>query len=62
MNFKGIPKTEKVWVKYVDGVIKYAITSDPSRTRYKLYTIDNDKATYTKHSAASPLDLEKYIT
>lgn len=61
-KLKGIPKSETVWVRYIDGVIKYAITSDPARTKYKLYTVDGNVATYTKHSATSPLDLEKYIT
>lgn len=61
-KLKGIPKSETVWVRYINGVIKYAITSDIARTKYKLYTVDDNTATYTKHSAASPLDLEKYIT
>lgn len=62
-KLKGIPKSETIWVRLdVNGVIKYAITSDPARTKYKLYTVDGDVATYTKHSATSPLDLEKYIT
>ena len=61
-NLKGIPKSETVWVRYTDGEIKYAITSDAARTKYKLYTVDGHTATYTKHSAISPLDLEKYIS
>ena len=61
-QLKGIPKSETVWVRYKDGEIKYAITQDASRTKYKLYTVDGNTATYTKHGATSPLDLEKYIS
>lgn len=62
MEIKGIPKTERIWVKRTtrEGEIYY-ITSKATRDFYFLYKVEGDKAVKLGKSK-SPTDLEeKYI-
>ena len=57
------PKNEILWVQIFDlqDKLTHIITSDLHRETYKLYQVNGDNLTYTKHKATNPLDLEKYI-
>lgn len=58
----GIPKTEIIWVQQCENdIIKFIITSDKLRIKYKLYKIVDNKAVYTKHNSENPTQLEKYM-
>ena len=62
MAVKGIPKTERIWVKRItEKGETYYITSKDTRDYYFLYKMDGDKAVKLG-KAKSPLELEqKYI-
>ncbi len=57
------PKNEILWVQIFDlqDKLTHVITSDLHRETYKLYQVNGDNLTYTKHKTTNPLDLEKYI-
>lgn len=57
------PKNEILWVQIFDlqDKLTHVITSDLHRETYKLYQVNGDSLTYTKHKTTNPLDLEKYI-
>lgn len=58
MAVKGIPKTERVWVKRVTDREVYYITSKDTRDCYFLYRMDGDKA-IKLNKGKSPTELEK---
>ena len=57
------PKNEILWEQFINSKdeVAYIVTSDPYRSNYKLYTIDDGKSIYTKHKAENPRDLDKWI-
>ena len=58
---KGIPNSEIVWVKHINGDDIYYITSKPSRECYYIYKLENKQSKKLGQSK-SPLTLEeKYI-
>lgn len=61
-QIKGIPKSEEVCTRIGDAEhpLIYVLTKDKS-SNYKLYSVDNYKATYTKHKSNNPLKLEKFM-
>ena len=62
--FKGVPSTETVWLQVLKqdtDIVLYVVTSDKLRQWYKLYSVADNKATYTKHKAQDPRELDKYI-
>ena len=58
-----IPKNETLWLQAFDkdNNLTHVITSDQHRAAYKLYEVDGDKLTYTKHKSSNPRDLDKWI-
>ena len=59
-NIKGIPKTEKIWVKQTtrSGNIYYITSKEYDRSLYYLYKMDGDKA-IKLGKAKSPLIFDK---
>lgn len=63
-SFKGVPSTETVWLQVLKqdtDIVLYVVTSDKLRQWYKLYSVVDNKAIYTKHKARDPRELDKYI-
>ena len=64
-DFKGIVKSEIVWVQHIiDGFPLYITTSDKNRTIYYLYKYSSKDNKYikTNHQSNDPIKLEeKYI-
>ena len=58
---KGIPKFEKIMVRYYkeNDILDYIITTDRYRN-YKLYYYKDGQAVYSKHKSSDPLELEEY--
>ena len=62
-TMKGIPKSEEVCVwHYNEGgsELLFATTRD-YKGMYKLYSIDNGVAIFTKKKSKNPLDFNEYI-
>lgn len=61
--FKGIPKSEKIVLKYSNkDKLLYIVTLDIHNI-YKLYSFDEKTltATFTKHKSISPIKLNDYM-
>ena len=61
-EIKGLPEDETVWVKFVENIVKYAITFNKQTKYYTLYIVENNKAKNTGHFSQSPYALNQYIT
>ena len=61
-QIKGIPKSEELCTQIGDAEhpLIYVITKDRF-ANYKLYSVEDYKATYTKHKSSNPLKLERYM-
>ena len=59
---KGIPKTEKIWVKQTttNGDIYYITSKETDRSMYYLYKLEGDKAVKLA-KAKSPLDFDEKL-
>ncbi|MBE6724942.1 MAG: hypothetical protein E7576_07075 [Ruminococcaceae bacterium] len=57
-----IPKGQKLWETVCDekGRVKWAITSDPARTVYYLYSVNGDGLIMWTKKTGSPAGFEKY--
>lgn len=57
------PKNETIWVQIVQSdVVTHIITSDPLRSMYYLYTVDQDGIlSKTRYKNADPTELERKI-
>ena len=60
---KGIPKSEEVcvWHYTEDRNVLMFITTRDYKSMYKLYSVDNGVATFTKKKSKNPLDFDEYI-
>ena len=62
-TMKGIPKSEEVCVWYYNEggrELLFATTKD-FKGMFKLYSISNNTATFTKIKSNNPLDFDEYI-
>lgn len=57
-----IPKGQKLWETIRDekGRVKWAITSDPARTVYYLYSVSGETTVAVTKKTGSPAGFEKY--
>ena len=57
-----IPKGQILWETIRDekGRVKWAITSDPARTTYYLYSVSEDATVAVTKKVGSPKGFEKY--
>lgn len=57
-----LPKGQILWETIWDekGRVKWAITSDPARTVYYLYSVSGDTAVAVTKKVGSPKGFEKY--
>ena len=62
-TMKGIPKSEEicVWHYTEDRNVLMFITTRDYKGMYKLYSVDNGVATFTKKKSKNPLDFDDYI-
>ena len=62
-TMKGIPKSEEVcvWHYTEDRNVLMFITTRDYKGMYKLYSVDNGVATFTKKKSKNPLDFDEYI-
>ena len=62
-TMKGIPKSEEVcvWHYTENRNVLMFITTRDYRSIYKLYSVDNGVATFTKKKSKNPLDFDEYI-
>lgn len=62
-TMKGIPKSEEVcvWHYTEDRNVLMFITTRDYKSMYKLYSVDNGVATFTKKKSKNPLDFDEYI-
>lgn len=61
-SIRGIPKTEKIWVKQIttDGNIYYITSKESDRSMYYLYKLEGDKAVKLAKSK-SPLNFDEKL-
>ena len=62
-TMKGIPKSEEVcvWHYTENRNVLMFITTRDYRSIYKLYSVNNGIATFTKKKSKNPLDFDDYI-
>ena len=60
---KGIPKSEEIAVRHYkeDGSKLLFATTRDFKGMFKLYSINNNAATFTKMKSKNPLDFDEYI-